>query len=379
MTKAPLALRLMADDLTGALDTAAEFVAMFGPVHAFWHGGTVETLPANAAFDTGTREAARDDALATVDTFAPMLVGDGISYKKLDSLLRGHSAAEIAACFRHGAWTHAVLAPAFPYQGRATRGGRQYSRAESGEWTCVSTHLLDALQAENVVARMAEPGLPLQPGITLFDAETDADLDAAVQAGLAVSGPVLWCGSGGLAHALARASGRTAPVVPPLLTPILGLFGSDQPATAAQLAACGPHWLQLSDGGLASGARVREHLETAGVAVASIVLPEGLDRADAAERIGTEMARLLAQLPPPGTLIAAGGETLRGLCLSLGARSLEVQGRIVPGLPSSVLRGGRWDGVAVISKSGAFGSHEMLADLLKPAVAAAIPQPERLP
>jgi len=108
------------------------------------------------------------------------------------------------------------------------------------------------------------------------------------------------------------------------------------------------------------------------------VLPEGLDRADAAERIGTEMARLIAQLPPPGTLIAAGGETLRSLCLSLGASSLEVQGRIVPGLPSSVLRGGRWDGVAVISKSGAFGSHELLRDLLKPAACCGDTQPERL-
>jgi uncharacterized protein YgbK (DUF1537 family) len=378
MTAAPRALRLMADDLTGALDTAAEFVALFGPVHAFWHGGDVEALPANAAFDTGTREAARDDAIATVTAFAPMLAGEGLSYKKLDSLLRGTSVAEIATCFRHGAWTHAVLAPAFPYQGRATRDGRQYSRAESGEWKCVSADLLDAISNEGVAAQKAEPGQPLQPGITLFNAETDADLDEAVQAGLAVSGPVLWCGSGGLAHALARAAGRTAPVMPPLRTPILGLFGSDQPATAAQLAACGPHWLALPDGGPASAARVRALLETEGAAVASIVLPEGLDRATAAERIGTEMARLIAQLPPPGTLIAAGGETLRGLCLSLGASSLEVQGRIVPGLPSSVLRGGRWDGVAVISKSGAFGSHELLRDLLKPAACCGDTQPERL-
>jgi len=378
MTAAPRALRLMADDLTGALDTAAEFVALFGPVHAYWHGGDVETLPANAAFDTGTREAARDDALATVAAFTSMLAGDTLSYKKLDSLLRGCSVAEIATCFRHGPWTYAVLAPAFPYQGRTTRGGRQYSRAESGEWKCVSAHLVDALQAENIAARIAEPDQPLQPGITLFDAETDADLDDAVQAGLAAPSPVLWCGSGGLAHALARAAGRTAPVMPPLRTPILGLFGSDQPATAAQLAACGPHWLPLPDGGPASAARVLAHLETEGAAVASIVLPEGLDRADAAERIGTEMARLIAQLPPPGTLIAAGGETLRSLCLSLGASSLEVQGRIVPGLPSSVLRGGRWDGVAVISKSGAFGSHELLRDLLKPAACCGDTQPERL-
>ena len=56
---------------------------------------------------------------------------------------------------------------------------------------------------------------------------------------------------------------------------------------------------------------------------------------------------------------------LMPLCLSLGARSLEVQGRVVPGLPQSVMRGGRWDGVVVLSKSGAFGPPDLLRDLLR--------------
>ena len=50
--------------------------------------------------------------------------------------------------------------------------------------------------------------------------------------------------------------------------------------------------------------------------------------------------------------------------MSLGAASLEVQGRILPGLPRSVLRGGLWDGVTVVSKSGAFGPPHLLRDLL---------------
>jgi len=41
-----------------------------------------------------------------------------------------------------------------------------------------------------------------------------------------------------------------------------------------------------------------------------------------------------------------------------------VQGRIVPGLPRSILRGGAWDGVTVVSKSGAFGYPTLLRDLL---------------
>jgi uncharacterized protein YgbK (DUF1537 family) len=42
-------LRLLADDLTGALDTAAELVGITGPVQTFWHGAIPPRLPPNAA------------------------------------------------------------------------------------------------------------------------------------------------------------------------------------------------------------------------------------------------------------------------------------------------------------------------------------------
>jgi uncharacterized protein YgbK (DUF1537 family) len=66
----------------------------------------------------------------------------------------------------------------------------------------------------------------------------------------------------------------------------------------------------------------------------------------------------------PATLIVAGGETLRAACVSLGATSLEVIGQIEPGVPRSIMRGGRWDGIEVISKSGAFGHKNLWRDLL---------------
>ena len=133
------------------------------------------------------------------------------------------------------------------------------------------------------------------------------------------------------------------------------MFGSDQPATAAQLADCTRYWTELHDGGSAGADALTNGLGSAGIALASFVHPAGISRAVAGDRIAREMQRLIHQLDPPGSLVVAGGETLRSLCLSLGATGLEVQGRIVPGVPRSVMRGGRWDGVTVVSKSGAFG------------------------
>jgi uncharacterized protein YgbK (DUF1537 family) len=62
--------------------------------------------------------------------------------------------------------------------------------------------------------------------------------------------------------------------------------------------------------------------------------------------------------------VVSGGETLHSLCDAVGATGLLVQGRLVPGVPCSVMVGGKWDGVAVVSKSGAFGPPDLLRSLI---------------
>lgn len=376
MTMLPT-VRLLADDLTGALDTAAELVRLTGPIQVFWHGAIPSRLPANAAFDSGTRELSPVDAAALAAGFARLMDGADIAYKKIDSLLRGPSLAEIAAVLRAGLWKHCVLAPAFPYQGRATRGGRQYARDATGGWPDVSGDIIAALRAWGVEAFAGDLGGKLPLGVSVFDAETDADLRAVAEMARRVPGKVLWCGSGGLAQALAcdAACGDLADSVLPedveaaygatLPRPILGLFGSDQRATAAQLAACGAYWIRLPYCDRPDATPLARCLRENGVALVSFDLPPGLTRDAAAECIRLGTGGLLRELDPPGTLLAAGGETLRGICQALGAESLEVQGRIVPGLPRSILCGGPWHGVAVVSKSGAFGPPNMLRDLLR--------------
>ncbi|NGM23047.1 four-carbon acid sugar kinase family protein [Roseomonas stagni] len=347
-------LRLLADDLTGALDSAAEFTGLFGPVRVAWDGSP----PGNLAIDTGTREAARGAALVATRAAAPMLGGAAIAFKKVDSLLRGHPIAELAAC-RDG-FRHVVLAPAFPAMGRVTRHGTQYARDGAG-WTARAA--LPALLAqEGLQPRPLPASGPLPQGIVLCDAEDDGDLARIVARFRAADGPVLWCGSGGLAGALASA--RPALRDTGLRGPVLGLFGSDQGVTARQLAACGKLALRLPDGGAESAARLRALMQAEGAALAGFSLPEGTARPAAALAIATALRALVVALPRPGTLIVAGGETLRALCQALGAKALEATSLLAPGVPRSRLLGGRWDGVEVISKSGAFGGDALWRDLL---------------
>lgn len=354
-------VRLLADDLTGALDTAAEFVGLCGPFDVTWPEALARHGCGSLAIDSGTRERSKAESVEIVARLAPLLQGATIAYKKVDSLLRGAWAAELGACLRGGHWASCVVAPAFDYQGRRTVEGQQFARTVQGEWHRVGDNLLDQLQLEGIGARQGGPETLSLGGVQVFDAESDLDLDRIVEMARHMPGPVLWCGSGGLAGALARSHRADAPSQ--LKPPVLGLFGSDQPTTASQLAACGEATIALAEG--EGAARVQRKLTEDGVALVKFALAEGLTRTEAAQRIAREMTMLIAALEPPGTLIVAGGETLKAACVALGADALQVTGRIVPGLPRSALQGGRWAGVDIISKSGAFGPSELWRDLLR--------------
>ncbi|NUA98091.1 hypothetical protein GBZ48_02205 [Azospirillum melinis] len=376
---------LIADDLTGALDTAAQFAAIAGPIPVYWQSLPYPALPNALAFDSGTREATREEARRRVAAIAAGLPRSpgSLHYAKLDSLLRGHAGAEIAAWIAATAPDHVIVAPAFPYQGRITRGGIQLARGDDPRnWTAAASDLRGDLEREGFTVQPCCPGAAVPAGVSLWDAETDADLDVIAAAGLALNGPllngrVLWCGSSGLAGALARQMGTAAcdPVALRLPRPILGLFGTNHPAMTAQIDACPEHVLALPDGGSTSATVVAQRLDRDGIALATLALPKGLARSDAAQRIEGEFARLVRRLDPPGTLLVAGGETLRGLCLALDADRLDLDGQVWPGVPCSILRGGRFDGVRVISKSGAFGDPALLRRLL--ALAAPLHQGEQ--
>lgn len=355
-------LFLIADDLTGALDTAAQFVGLFGPVSVYWR---VAPSSGSVALDSGTRELSGADAeRAVAARFAGRrLEGATLCYAKLDSLLRGHPAHEIAAWLRHADFARCVIAPAFPAQGRITREGRQFHFHE-GRWAPVVTDLLASLRELDIEGALCHAGDPVPAGVSLWNATSDADLDAIVAARRATTGNVLWCGSGGLASALARSAGRSANIEFVIARPALGLFGSDQPVAAAQFESCGDCAFTLTDGGPASAAKLARSLDEAGAALARVAIPVDVSREEAAKRVAREFGRLLDALTPPATLLVIGGETLRAVCEALGADHLELAGQIEPGIPVSVLRGGRFNGVRVVSKSGAFGDRELVKRLL---------------
>jgi uncharacterized protein YgbK (DUF1537 family) len=330
-------LRLLADDLTGALDSAARFVPLVGVIPTYWSAPLA--LPASAAIDAGTRDATAEAARATMAGLASRLDDADIAFKKVDSLLRGWVVGELGALADR--FDHCIVAPAFPFQGRIMRGGRQLVRSDAG-WRDVGVDLSGAMTGWG-------------DRLTICDAETDADLDAVVAHGRGLRGRVLWCGTGGLAGALA---GRRPVPCPALPRPLLAMIGTDHAVTVRQLQGVAERHLHG-----APAASVAQAL-TAGDMAVTIAVPAETPRAAALDHIVGAFTDTLRAIERPGTLFISGGETLRALCLALGAERLDVDGEIEPGVPTSILRGGAFDGQRVVSKSGAFGGPDFLAALL---------------
>lgn len=355
-------LRLVADDLTGALDTAAQFAGAGSPLPVFLQPPAIP--PMEFGVDAASREADGAVAEAIARRLAPILAPEPgtTAFKKVDSLLRGHPGRELAAVLTAVGWRHCVIAPAFPFHGRVTRGGRQYVQRE-GSWRVTGPDMRASLESHGLEVIRARPGDSFKGGISLWDAETDDDLRAVAKAAATFGEPVLWCGSGGLAAALA---GPAAPAIPVarFTRPMLGLFGSDHPSTTAQLNACGGHVLGVADCGPATTALIAARLADTGTALVRFDLGAGMTRSQASARIAHEVHSLATEMKAPHTLLIAGGQTLRSLCLSLGTEHLAVLGQIIPGVPVSRMAGGRWDGTQVISKSGGFGDDALLKRII---------------
>ena len=361
------ALRLLADDLTGALDTSAQFAVHCGALPVGWDDPSAARDRDSRVVDTGCRELSPGEARSRfaelIDVLAP--AADCLALLKLDSLLRGYAGHEIADCADRWPERSIVVAPAFPAQQRVTRRGRQYW-FDGRQFTAIGEDLCATLAARGVAFELRRPGASIPAGVSIFDAETDADLAMIVAAARPDGPQPLWCGSAGLGYALAQGSGPASRgQAEPIEQPLLGLFGTDHPVTRQQLSAVSQHVFAVQPAEPKAATAIAEAMRSRGAAFVTFALPAGVTRAGARDAIDTTMADVLPRLPRPQTLIVSGGETLRTVCSILGADHLVVDGQIAPGIPSSRIRGGAWDGVRVISKSGAFGASDLLRTLVE--------------
>lgn len=356
-------LAILADDLTGALDSAAPFAAHDDPVRVSWRADVLRDA-SRSALDTESRNVAARAATARVRASLGRLCDADMGFKKVDSLFRGNTLAELATCASSSSFRSLVIAPAFPEQGRITRGGTQIAAGPNG--AAVRIDLVDGLARHDVPVQVFGRGRPLpEEGVLLCDAETGADLaDIAVTA-RGLRRPLLWCGSAGLARAL----GGPLPMrIEDGAEPRLLVVGSTHPVSrlqAARTAEClgrSAATVRDGDGAAAAVAMIARTLGAGRSAALHFALPPSAP--SDVEAVMSAAFRHLARVPPPAVLIVVGGDTLFRVCRAIHAECLLASGEWAPGVPMARIEGGDWHGVQLISKSGAFGDAETLVGLL---------------
>ncbi|MBN9551764.1 MAG: hypothetical protein J0H31_23605 [Alphaproteobacteria bacterium] len=135
---------IVADDITGALDTAGYFATPENPFQVWLD--RPPTISGGNAIDLDTRDL---DEAAACGRVAEIFAGRErglLSFKKIDSVMRGHPIAEAAAAFRAGQFRRPLFAPAFPAMGRVTVDGRQLVLSPDGK-VRVGPALVDALSS----------------------------------------------------------------------------------------------------------------------------------------------------------------------------------------------------------------------------------------
>lgn len=334
-------LFLIADDLTGALDSAAVFAARGAQVRvARSVADFPDALESGAeviAVATGTRDDTRDTARRRMAELRVLLAGhDGLLFKKVDSRLKGHIRDELEVLFR-GRSRALVATPAIPALGRY---------CESGHVTGVGV---------DTPIPVAER---LGWAAAIIDARSDAEIDAALPGDLATRDYV---GAAGLAAALARRlwPGEGARLAPPSQpAPTLLAIGSRDPITLAQIAELsGVPILPAPNGEVPA-------LATAPVQVVLMTPGEStLDPAEAGRRFAQGIAAALRERPV-ATLFACGGESANAILGALGIGQLHLIGEQLPGVPRAQAH---YEGKAIeiVTKSGGFGTPDTIVKLVK--------------
>ncbi|MBT9136950.1 MAG: hypothetical protein DDT34_02036 [Firmicutes bacterium] len=409
---------IIADDLTGAGDTGAQFAlaglatrALFGD----WGMKDLEGADA-VVFNTDSRPLHAAKAKFAVASAATALVNAGVEifFKKIDSTLRGPIGAEIDAVLGSTGLGTALVCPAFPANGRTVVGGyllvegQPVAKGAAGRdpvtpvtesyipkllagqssrpvFHCSLSDLEDGNLAA-IICKAKEAS-----GLLVCDATSDAHLMQIARVALDERQGLLFVGAAGLAAPLAQIvaleSGKAKAVN--LSKGVLTLVGSVNPVTREQvrvLMTSGAMPVYISTAKV-FGPDLDQYLrEVTAKAVAvvkqgkqPIVITEG-EPADvlAAQQLGAErgleagtvagifagalakVAQRLLEEVPHVSIVATGGDVARATLAALGSNALDIVGEIAPGIPVCRLRGGSRPGLQIVTKAGGFGKPDVL-------------------
>ncbi len=387
---------IIADDLTGANDSAVQFAerGFSAATLLFTRDGLGEGLLPRVDVLSITTESRNETALLAarrVVNAVPQLLlkfSPDVVFKKIDSTLRGNIDAEVEAVARllpRGAETEVqvVVAPAYPENGRTVQSGYLYVGGKL---------LSDTYAARDVLAPVQSPCVPdyfeslrAQEGfkVRFADAATQSDLESLVDSLIRLEPQrVLWVGSAGLAKALAdrlaTSRGLGDPPRPRRLTTSQGrtlvLFGSMNPVAIAQvdsLAGMDDCRVLLPGTPSEFGDAIESALHASEKRV--VISSQRLQTPDCqtaaaiaglAKSLLADAAQRAVDKGVFANLVISGGDVAFTVLRRLGASAIGIEREVLPGVALGWIIGGPGSGLGIVTKAGGFGDAGSLKTIL---------------
>ena len=402
---------ILADDLTGANDTAVQYKNCGASSIVSVGMPDSESMPRFAGYDviavnTDSRAMSSTKAYDAVYEVCRFFNKNGAAapYKKIDSVLRGNPGTELEAVMDSFKSDFAFVCPAYPGNGRIVKNGILYAgddkidavKTVAGDMkrTVRSVPLETVRDGAAAVGKyMLDEASKSGASVFVLDACAESDLKSIYDAASLFSEKHVLCGSAGLARfdamRFAEKKKEAAENLPLKDGFTLVISGSRNKKTRIQfqklcdyvhtrcivadtkMIKYGDESKVLNDCFEKAARRIAAGDTTLLVALSSlfedftIVLKDSDENYREADVLSRALGRLAARIYesfPLRAIISCGGDTTVRLCNALGAFGIEPVCEIVPGTPLGILVGGEADSLPIITKSGGFGSDSVLTE-----------------
>lgn len=349
---------ILADDFTGALDTASLFG--YGTFVLVDRGFQVKARV--IAVSSNSRLLQAEKAKQEVASILSLFEKPRHLYKKVDSTMRGNVGAELEVVHKYTG--EAIpFTPALPEQGRTVKEGHLFvwgvplhETQYVDELPVRSSNILELLRVNS----STEIGFWKEgdSSILVFRNVRDrSELREYFESLVGEGYDSIMGGSAGLALELSSYIGFTAPDRPSPDGPILFVSGSRNPVTREQLQEIS-RWVEVLE------LKVDSEIETAvNLLKAGRDLAITVDLGDDGSRLLKELARWIIESKQIGGLVIIGGETMRYLLEFLRVKAIEIGESPEVGISAGWMRGGPMDNTPLVSKAGGFGGKDSLVKI----------------
>ena len=396
---------IVADDFTGANDTGVQLRRRGVETEVVLSEKLLEEGNCSYVIDTETRGMTGQEAYNTVKKMCADVCFDDYKYviKKVDSTLRGNVAEEIKATDEAFNSEIVVFAPALPDLDRTTINGIHCLKGVPITKTELAKDPKKPVKEDNIKKILEnvydEPVIHIdlsdvdkgnidfsRARVFTFDALTNEKMKTIIKKGIETGKKILWVGTAAIADNLFEIEYKTFPA--------LAVIGSVSSVTRSQVKYAEDNGIEmikvpmydiinqekstqyyidkatniLSQGRdlviLSSASYTADELDK----TVDAGLLKGMKKEETSvvvQGILGDIANGILDKVQVSGVFLTGGDTAIGMFEKVGAYGSSILGEVAVGIPLMKLRGGKFDGMKIITKAGAFGKEDVVTYSLR--------------